>query len=388
MGGQCYDDPEFVQTMRSAVVAAANPDRIRFAVCYQDDIPEELEFLEAFPNTRFIHVYKSDAKGLCMARAQCQELLQDEDFVMHVDSHMRFAPGWDVALLAQWSACGDEKAIISEYPKPYPEEQAGRYDPQWALDNAGTGHMYVVPGYFSGGEARLRQVPGPHEDGTEPVRGMFMAGGFLLAPAGFDRDVPWDRHMDFLGDEMPAALRAWTCGYNVWHPGVRCVFHLYARIKRVRPDGTIEARDAKQGVVDADGVSARDRETRRIAVLCGLEGDVASLGRYGPGSVRTVESFFERAGVDMRKLTIAEFAHAGKFWALDQMKDRRPWDWLAEGRVKDRPCGKQVEFRHKLTDRTMGMLRECADVLEILPEQALAMAMREWTGDTMAGGRQ
>lgn len=155
-----------------------------------------------------------------------------------------------------------------------------------------------------------------------------------------------------------------------------------------RPDGTIEARDAKQGVVDADGVSARDRETRRIAVLCGLEGDVASLGRYGPGSVRTVESFFERAGVDMRKLTIAEFAHAGKFWALDQVKDRRPWDWLAEGRVKDRPCGQQVEFRHKLTDRTMGMLRECADALEILPEQALATAMREWTEDPMAGGRQ
>lgn len=386
VGIPVYDDPEFIPTMESARAAAANPDRIRFAVCYQDDVPEELAFLESFPGTRFVHVHREDAKGLCVARAMCQDLLEDEDFVMHVDSHMRFAPGWDVALLAQWSACGGGKAIISEYPKPYPKEQAGVYDLQWALDNAGTGGMYVVPGYFSGGTARLRQVPGPHRNGTAPARGMFLAGGFLLAPASFDRDIPWDRNMDFLGDEMPAALRAWTHGYDVWHPGARCVFHLYTRIKKVLPDGTIEARDSRQGVVGEDGVSARDRETRRMAVLCGLEGDAASLGRYGPGAARTVESFFRQAGVDMRKLVIAQFAHDGKFWEAEDGQDRRPWDWLAEGRLRNRPCGRQEEFRHRLTDRTLGMLRECAGELGILPEQALALAMREWAEGTLAAG--
>ena len=76
-----YDDPELLNTVNAARLNAANPDRIHFAVCLQDDDPEKLKALQAVPNCRIKHYAKADAPGTCAARYECQKLLEDEDYV-------------------------------------------------------------------------------------------------------------------------------------------------------------------------------------------------------------------------------------------------------------------------------------------------------------------
>ena len=96
-----YRDPQVVRTIRAAMDQAANSDRIRFAVCLQDDDPDRLEALEHMPYVRLRYFREADAPGTCAARYACQELYGGEDFVLHADAHMRFARFWDVAIICQ-----------------------------------------------------------------------------------------------------------------------------------------------------------------------------------------------------------------------------------------------------------------------------------------------
>ncbi len=63
--------------------------------------------------------YAKSARGVCWARHEIQRLLGDEDFYFQVDSHTRFAEGWDDQLLTMFRALDDEQAVIGSYPPSY-----------------------------------------------------------------------------------------------------------------------------------------------------------------------------------------------------------------------------------------------------------------------------
>ena len=92
---------------------AANPERVHIAVCCQGDDPETLAWLDTVPDLAYRYYTEEDAPGTCRARYDCSRMLGDEDYVLHLDSHMRFARHWDLMLLDQLARCGDEKAILT-----------------------------------------------------------------------------------------------------------------------------------------------------------------------------------------------------------------------------------------------------------------------------------
>lgn len=94
-----FCDKMLLSTIESFRIQAANPNRVHFAVCYQDDDLETLEKLKAVPNCAVKHIPKAVAPGLCAARYECHKLMTDEDFTLHLDSHMRASKYWDVALI-------------------------------------------------------------------------------------------------------------------------------------------------------------------------------------------------------------------------------------------------------------------------------------------------
>src|SRR4029079_6290659 len=52
-----------------------------------------------------------------------------------------------------------------------------------------------------------------------PLRARFLSAHFLFAPGSFVRDVPYDPALYFIGEEITLAVRAFTCGYDLFHPG-------------------------------------------------------------------------------------------------------------------------------------------------------------------------
>jgi hypothetical protein len=65
---------------------------------------------------RRIDIDYRQAKGPCYARALVQKLWAGEEFCLQIDSHMRFAQGWDDYLKAQLLLCPTEKAVLTAYP--------------------------------------------------------------------------------------------------------------------------------------------------------------------------------------------------------------------------------------------------------------------------------
>jgi hypothetical protein len=79
--------------------------------------------LHACMQIREVRLPYEEATGPCKARALAQALWAGEDFFLQIDSHMRFAPGWDAALLG-WLAQAEAdspggRAVLSTYPPSY-----------------------------------------------------------------------------------------------------------------------------------------------------------------------------------------------------------------------------------------------------------------------------
>lgn len=317
-----FEDPELQKTIKAALAMAAAPDRVHFAVCLQGGTDEDAAFLDSMPNCRYVRYAADEAPGSCAARADCQGLTGDEAFVLRLDSHMRFAWGWDVALIRQWQECGDPDAILTEHPLDYCNLVREPVDSVAFTRYAMVGTVCVLGAdYFEEASLKLRIRCRCTCKSEKPVRGAFTAGGMCFMTARSSRLAPFDRNMYFVADECSMAVRHYTNGQDVYHPYVMCVYHLYDR-----------ARFAK----GTDGLTRRDRETMRLLELFGLSpGNQYGLSpgtTYGFGTDRTLHEFEAFAGISFRDMSIRRFAHEGRFDVEHDPSDMEFVDWVAECR--------------------------------------------------------
>lgn len=324
-----YLDDELVPTIRSALARAASPERIYFAVCIQG-VPGDEELLDGIPRTRVKFMDVSEARGSCLARYLCQELYghDEKDFVLYTDSHMRFAYGWDVAELDQWrqasGLAGHDDVILSNYAADYTD-----------LASAPPGSdqltAMVKPGKYVGMSYYWHDEPTPimwigKPTGTEhPVPGAFTGCAHVFGPAKLDV-IRFDPDMCFLGDEAAMAARWWTHGYDIYHPGFTYLFHMDKQAARPRQSG--HRKNNEEPV--PGGPSPRDHELERMRILYGLSGDPESLGKFGPGAVRSMQDYHLFAGINLKTMTIRRFSHYGPFFrnlSQHDPKDLEFFDW-------------------------------------------------------------
>ncbi len=322
-----YRDPELVITMRSSLVKADHPENIHFAICYQSDDLVMLEEVRGFQHCKVLHIPEAEARGSCYARYQCQQMLEDETYVLHLDAHMRFSAHWDTVLIHQLQNCPGEKSLITFYPPDYyPMRNLPVEDP--AFDKLVQGR--VINAYQFEGSCCLRSIPHYHISENHPIRGAFISAACLFGYAQMDRDVPIDPEMFLVGDECAISLRLFTHGYQVWHPHLCCIRHLYAQEQRPS-----EVHDLGH----ADDWMSRERY--RIRALYGeIHDERISDGPFGLGRNRSVQEFEAFAGVDYHMSAFSEMAHTGRFdspshencrWYYQHNQDliRVPsYDWL------------------------------------------------------------
>lgn len=311
-----FCDPMLLSTIESFRKNAANPDRLTFAVCFQDDDMNVLKELQSIPNCKVKHFPKIEAPGLCAARYECNKLVDDEPYVMHTDSHMRAAKYWDVALIDMWKSCRDEKAIISSYPLDYTVYQDCEPDDIIFTENVKDYSSSIgVPSNFNiDGTIRFRGLA-MHEE-PKNHRGLFISGGFVFAKAILDKECPSDPDMFFVADEIARDVRYYTYGYNVYHPAYMPIWHLYGQRK------TADQKPVERFNTKADDYNLkRNTEELRIRSLSGLIKDPVDLGEFGLGKERSLDSFLEISGIDFAHHAVRGFAKSGHFF-MDS--DKRP----------------------------------------------------------------
>jgi hypothetical protein len=302
-----YRDPECQYTVRDLFLKAAHPERISVGICWQLDPEHDQDCCQVPPpypeQVRQIHVHASASKGGCWARGQALSLLQNEDYVLQIDAHMRFAAGWDELMLDNLRRCPSPKAMLSTMPPAYlpPEElQDCTGGLPITYVNKIAGPKDLQPVWLGGWIRGVKQLP------PGPVPTPFAVGNFLFAPSAIFKEVPFDPHIYFFGDELTFSARSWTHGWDIYQPDCLVIYHYWRSKKRSSDtEGFYKS-------VNPAALLARERVWHVMEVEEAKDPlALVDIEKYGMGKVRPLAHFWEFADVNLKAGTIGPKAARG-----------------------------------------------------------------------------
>jgi hypothetical protein len=127
------------------------------------------------------------------------------------------------------------------------------------------------------------------------VKSRFYSAHFAFTAGAFCREVPHDPAIYFSGEEISIAARAFTSGYDLFHPHWPIAWHEYTR--KGRPKHWDDHGDWWK-----ENVAAHTRVRR----LLGSDDAAApaEFGIYGLGSVRTLADYETFAGLNFVTKTL------------------------------------------------------------------------------------
>lgn len=288
-----YRDRELPRTIASALDRARHPERLRFGICVQFDEATEHDLAVHLHDERFSidRVPYTESQGCTWARNRASRFFRDEDYYLQIDAHMRFADDWDAHLVEMIRGIPAAKPLITVYPHGYTTDGAG-HDELSAIDDL---HVLELESVNRHLQTRLRTRVADHQD--RPGPSPFIAAGFLFAPGSFCREVPYDPFGYFSGEEIAIAARAYTWGYDFFHPSRHLIWHRYDHGEPLHWSD-------REGEID----EYEQRSRERLRTL--LVGDADELGPYGLGPHRTRRDFEVACGVDFDAAASGQrFAH-------------------------------------------------------------------------------
>jgi hypothetical protein len=294
-----YRDPECQPTVRDLFAKARYPDQINVGVFLQAAADEGLEF--SHPRLRLRRVHHLDSKGACWARSQAFTLYDGEDYVLQIDSHMRFVQHWDEKFINMLAACRVAKPILSHYPPAYepPENLVGGFETGTlgAKEFDGMG-LLTIQGLMLNPKPRF------------PRPSAFVAGGVIFGDARWIKEVPYDPYLYFWGEEQSLSVRLWTNGWDIFAPNEPIVWHRYAR-----PDPYHWHDNTTHEKLNTRSLH-RVRHLFKIAPA--PEDALIDFERYSLGTARTLAEYEAFVGVNYAQRVIEDRAKAADFALPDR----------------------------------------------------------------------
>lgn len=291
-----FCDPLLNHTIRDGVNKADHPARICWAVVDQHphDRGSELRPVLGASSLRYMQIHPVQSRGVCWARSLAGTLFQGEDYLLQIDSHTLFEPGWDSELIKQITELRlrSAKPVISIYPYGF-EFVEGQAVP---APVSAPGMLLVfrtAPGTTIADDHLTLTMQAIGQPATEAVEGFHLAGGFIFAPGAFVQELPYDPRLYFHGEEQSLALRAYTHGWDIYHPVHIPLYHHY------KPANSSHATQHWQPQWEQE----RDFKFSELTHaaherLRDLIDSRRDLGVYGLGSKRTLKSFAAASGID------------------------------------------------------------------------------------------
>ena len=224
-----YRDPQLIPTIKSALENAKKPNNLVFGIDRQfhpDDKFDDLSEYSGDERFRVLDIPYNESKGACWARNQIQQVYDKEAYTLQIDSHMRFAPNWDVEMIKMVKDLqnkGYKKPLLTGYVSSFDPDNDpnGRTQEPWrmAFDRfIPEGAVFFLP----------ETIP-DWRNLTEPVTARFYSAHFCFTLGKFAKEVQHDPEFYFHGEEISIAARAYTHGYDLFHPHKVLIWHEYTR---------------------------------------------------------------------------------------------------------------------------------------------------------------
>lgn len=293
-----YRDPQLLQTLRDCIENAEKPDRLVFSICWQHSNDDEWDNLGEFkddPRFKIIDIDYRESKGACWARNMLQQQYNDEQYTLQLDSHHRFTKNWDTTLIGmvkQLQKKGHTKPLLTGYISSFdPDNDPGaRVQEPWLMNFdrfIPEGAVFFLPATIPNWESL-----------TEPIPARFYSAHFAFSLGSFVEEVPHDPNYYFHGEEISIAVRAYTHGYDLFHPHRVVAWHEYTRKGRT-----------KQWDDDKDWVTKNTEchlRNRKLFEMDGLKKDI-DFGIYDFGTERTLQDYERYSGLSFSKRGVQQY---------------------------------------------------------------------------------
>ena len=333
-----YSDPQLVPTIANMLAQAKKPKDLVLGICRQYHPEDGFDNLDKYrddPRFKIIDVVYTDSKGACWARNQIQQLYKNEAYTLQIDSHMRFEKDWDVTLIGmikQLQGLGVPKPLLTGYVSSFDPDNdpAGRVTEPWRMSFdrfIPEGAVFFLP----------ETIPNWREIEV-PVRARFYSAHFCFTLGKFAKEVQHNPEYYFHGEEISIGVRAFTHGYDLFHPHRVVIWHEYTRKGRT-----------KQWDDDKTWGDKNHKSHLTNRKLFGMDGETQEGhdGPYGFGKVRTLRQYEEYAGL--------RFATRGiQKYTLD----------------KNYPPNPEYDTEQEFYDSFMSIFKHCIDLgFDRVPEK-------------------
>ncbi|SFR85340.1 Glycosyltransferase (GlcNAc) [Stenotrophomonas maltophilia] len=314
-----YRDLQLVPTLKDMIENAASPSRLRIVVCWQHGAEQDIQIFEAAgfdlidttskegttvhclqrhgASIELIDIDYVHANGCGWARNMAQQRYRGEDYNLQIDSHHRFSSDWDAKMMSllELLKARSPKPLLTGYPPSFDPGTypAGRQEFSAAM---------IFDAFSPTAVVRLRSVPlPPPAHGDIAFGAKFLAGGFIFSDGSFIQEVMSDPDHFFCTEEIAMSVRAFTRGYDFFHPYAPLLWHQYNNPARKVWDDQRES----PAIERIAGMTLQDRADRALGktlALLGLctESRTDDLGIFGPGSQRTLRQYEQHTGISFR----------------------------------------------------------------------------------------
>jgi hypothetical protein len=293
-----YRDPQLKPTLKNCIENAKYPENLVFSITWQHSKDDEWDNLDEYrcdPRFKIIDIDYKTSKGACWSRNMLQQQYGGEEYTLQIDSHMRFEKDWDdtlIKMIKQLQDKGIPKPLLTGYvssfdPDNYP---AGRVNEPWrmAFDRfIPEGAVFFLP----------ETIPG-WQDLKEPVTSRFYSAHFAFTLGQFCEEVQHDPEYYFHGEEISIAARAFTHGYDLFHPHKVVIWHEYTRKGRT-----------KQWDDDKEWGKRNELCHKKNRQLFGMDGEEVTLdfSKYGFGTQRTLKDYENYSGLRFSKRAVQQY---------------------------------------------------------------------------------
>lgn len=290
-----YRDPELINTIEDLLYNAKDPENLTICICNQYD---DINVLNKYRNdSRFIiiDVPYIESKGACWARHLIQQKYNKQDYTLQLDSHHRFVKHWDEELINMFKLVeqqGCSKPLLTSYIPSYNPENdpIERITIPWKMN-----FDRFIP------EGAVFFLPAAIENYKElkaPIPARFYSAHFCFTTGQFCLEVPHDPEYYFHGEEISIAARAFTWGYDLFHPHKVVAWHEYTRKNRTK-----HWDDDTQWHIKNEACHSKNRK------LFKMDGEIQynNFGKYGFGSIRTIEQYEEYAGICFKTRSVQQY---------------------------------------------------------------------------------
>jgi hypothetical protein len=293
-----YRDPQLIPTLKDCIEKSKYPENLVFSISWQHSNEDVWDNLDEYKNDqrfKIIDIDYKDSKGACWARNQLQQQYDNEEYTLQIDSHHRFIDNWDEELILMYKGLvekGHEKPLLTGYISSFDPDNdpEGRVQVPWKMNFdrfIPEGAVFFLPASID----NFKEL-------TEPIPARFYSAHFAFASGSFVKEVPHDPEYYFHGEEISIAVRAYTWGYDLFHPHKIIAWHEYTRKNRTK-----QWDDDKTWHLKNDNSHLRNR---KLFEMDGLIKDI-DFGVYDFGNIRSLEDYERYAGISFKKRAVQKY---------------------------------------------------------------------------------